>query len=280
MAGAGLNEGQKTIVRYVLYPSNPKITIDSFPWRTGDTAFVVYRGQSSDPKMKSSVGEGARNPLTIETTRGRPLSTSHELRDRILTFAKGYDATPPSGRVFQITLEPGVRFVDIPEERKSMNLEPESFQFLKDELLAQAAAESDETKKAALTAYAGKSVQDLRGLFFAYSLPENEVLVDPRNTVIEVSETPVEADSNVYGSRIKLVDGKPVFNEKGEKKRESFVKGTVKVPVYPTTLRSNPAGGRRRGYRGRTFRRKPMRRNKNGSRLARQSKRRRWNGHA
>lgn len=277
-AGAGNTEGQKTILRYVLNPSNPKITLDAFPWKTKPERFEnLYRGQSFNPKMKSSSPEGAMNALTIETTRNRPLSTSKELRDHIVTFAAGWDKTPPTGRIFKITLEPGVRFVDIQEEMGTMNLAPSAFEFLKGEIAAQAATLNGEAKEKALK-YSEQDAGVFRGNFFSIVARENEVLVDLRGTDVIVSPAAAQETYPVYATRNKKDErGQDIVVTKADgtprKVRETYDTGKREpVYVYATFVSLKPTKGGRRGSRGRTFRRKPMRRNKNGGRSTRKSK--------
>jgi hypothetical protein len=276
-AGAGNTEAQNTIIRYVLNPKNPAIKMDAFPWKTQSKRFEnLYRGQSFTPKMKSSAAEEAKNALTIETTRGRPLSTSKELRDHIVKFAAGWDQTPPTGRVFNITLEPNVQFVDIRKEMQTMNLEPSAFEFLKPEIAAQAEKLEGEAKVNALK-YAAQDTSAFRANFFINTSKENEVLVDLRNTEVMVSEFPAQETYPIYATRNKKdASGQEILVKKADgtskKVRETYDTGKqAPVLVYATFVRPKESKGGRR-LRGRTFRRKPMRRNKNGGRSTRKSK--------
>jgi hypothetical protein len=228
--------------------------------------------------MKSSSPEGAMNALTIETTRNRPLSTSKELRDHIVSFAAGWDQTPPTGRIFKITLEPGVRFVDIQEEMRTMNLAPSAFEFLKAEISAQAATLEGEAKEKALK-YSEQDADVFRGNFFSIVARENEVLVDLRGTDAMVSDFPKEETYPIYATRNKKdASGQDIVVKKADgtskKVRETYDTGKREpVLVYATFVSLKPTkGGRLRGSRGRTFRRKPRRRNKNGGRPTRKSK--------
>lgn len=330
MAGAGageFSEAQKNVIRYVVAMNSEFLDRTKLPWKVVVDDLVVYRGQSGKAEKKASIaGVEARTGwdriLTVFRDKPAQVSTSKQLNSHIMEFADGYLDTPPQGRLFQITVKRGVRYVDIDAERMAMGKlsdgsQDAKFQFIIDEAIphwereketliaaklakikgtktflnaldkatrqatdraaAEAAAEADAVVKATNQAktqhYSSASTKNIRDIFVRNTLREREVLLD------------------LAGTEFVRPDGSPESWAPGSETQAQYVKteekqtdGTYKqiisadtVPVYPTVLQPKPAGGRR--SRGRTFRRKPMRRNKNGSRLARQSKRRRWNGH-
>lgn len=254
----------RTIVRYVLNPASVKI--EDLPWKKccdeiiegRQVGFIVYRGQSENPKFTTA--RGKFDPTAIQTNLGRPLSTSKVLNLHIVSFAS------PNGRVFKIHVTPGVEYVDI---RKTVEAAKETID--NDEYFAEVL---EDLKKTSPNSVYVKGTADkppatpevLRTKFWKLVEKENEVIINPTGVYFR-SETTAKETWNRQGwaeddarQLIKIEDPVGVFHE---------------IEVYETGVFPVKAG-----RRGRTFRRSSRRRNKNGSRPTRKSKRHVRNRHA
>ena len=267
----------RPIVKYVLSPSSVKL--EDLPWKEccdetiGGTrvGFVVYRGQSG--ATASSIPRVGKTPMEIRLDFGRPLSTSTQLNQHIESFAA------PPGRIFLIHVTPGVRYVDI---RKTLR-DPKVGAFLDSyrDLFFKSIQDGFPVENRLKT----QSVSQVMGEFWRRIAKENEVILDPRDAEFRSELGPETWDrrdgskdpaivpavvEEVYTKPSKEKDpetGKPIHRP-GQKTGVTRV-----VDVYETGMFPKKKGGRR--LRGRTFRRKPMRRNKNGGRPTRKSKHRR-----
>jgi hypothetical protein len=253
-----------TLVRYVLSPATVKI--QDLPWKKcceetiegRQIGFVVYRGQSENPRFRTV--RGTFDPTAIQTNLGRPLSTSKILNMHIVSFA-----SPPNGRLFKIHVTPGVEYVDI---RKALDQARE--QIDTDEYFAKVLEELPATstyKKA--TADKPPATPDvLRTKFWNLVGKENEVILNPTGIYFRSEKSPKET-----------------WNRQGWSEDDARQIMTIEDPdgvshdieVYETGAFKKPEGA---GRCGRTFRRSSRRRNKNGGRLTRQSKRHVRNRHA
>jgi hypothetical protein len=251
----------RTIVRYVLNPAAVKI--EDLPWKKccdeiiegRQIGFVVYRGQSDNPKFRTV--RGTFDASAIQTNLGRPLSTSKVLNMHIVSFAS------PNGRLFKIHVTPGVEYVDI---RKAVEQARATID--NDEYFAKVLDELPETSvyKKGTADKPPATPEVLRKRFWELVAKENEVIINPTGVYFR-SETTAKETWNRQGWEeddarkiITIEDPVGVFHE---------------IEVYETGLFPVKAG-----RRGRTFRRSSRRRNKNGGRLTRQSKRHVRNRHA
>ena len=237
----------------------------------GPEGMVVWRGQGG--KIANVSGEG---PETLKIG-VRPVLATSRTPDSVLPYT-GADCC-----LFKITLKPGTRYLSVKdvatfEDRKTGELvlsvkwnilseiaaqckNPENWTgrwptpatpagMLKDEILARCTGRTV-TKKGASVTYP----------------PEDELMV----YFLEGSVTdPVELGTGAEGKKVYSVTYSPSPTPNPTP--------TPELGPVPESKEGVPAGGRRR--RGRTFRRKTLRRNKHGSRLARQSKHSVRNRHA
>jgi hypothetical protein len=246
----------RAIVRYVLAPRS--VSLDELPWETCCTptlsgsrvGFVVYRGQSR--AAHGAIPRIGSNPLEIRLDTGRPLSTSSKLNQHIESFAA------PPGRLFMIHVNPGTKYVNI---RKALNSSMNTDKYF-------------ETIKAGLPPGHGMknaTAGHIRGEFWRRVAKENEIIIDPRGVVFRNEMRPetwniADAITEAPLTEVNLKLTKTV--------KVGVPTGVTRpVEVYETGL--FPKSG---GRRGRTFRRKTLRRNKNGGRPTRQSKRHVRNG--
>lgn len=222
-------------------------TLDSLPWKTNASEFVVYRGQSGSVESKPGIPRVGSDATEIQTNFKRPISASKHLTATILRFS-----WPGPGRLFKIHVMPGVKYVSIPD------LVDETFNDLA--LFELGTAEGG---------YKMKTPAQLQGAFKDIVAKENEVLLKLDGVKFK---RPSGADETWKEAEIPLKfemglgkDGKPrkFHNDKGKYVTE------LDITLYETYLFPQTSG------RGRTFRRKPKRMNKNGRRSARQSLRRR-----
>ena len=149
----------RAVIRYVMNPSSDKFNPSVLKWETTTHKRVLYRGQC-DHSTKNIPRVG-NNPLEISLERGKPISTSENLTDKIRAFSCN-----PGGRLFEIHVVPGVRIAKLSDSIKGYTITPETFQFLRDELPAS-------------SAWKTKSPGELRTAFFARLGKEKEVLIDP-----------------------------------------------------------------------------------------------------
>lgn len=274
------------------------------PWKVLGEELVVYRGQSGKAEKKSSIaGAEARRGwdkiLSVFRDKPSQISTSKRLNTNILKFADGYNETPPQGRLFQIDVKPGVRYVDINAEadailkaidesqnhkfefiitesrphwvRESANLIAAKLEKIKATKAHGKKAPEEQlriaTEQAKTQHYSSKTPTYIRDMFAINSSREREVLLDLAGTEFVL---PDGAPETWVGdtTQVRYV----VEEEKQADGSRKEILSTGTVPVYPTILRPKASAG---GRRGRTFRRKPKRRDKNGGRPTRKSKPRR-----
>lgn len=253
----GDDAGLLAIVMYVLSPGSVKL--ENLPWKVCcDTiiegrkvGFVVYRGQSGNPKFFPQKLLNKINPYVIRTDIGRPLSTSTVLNKHIQSFAA------PPGRLFMIHVVPGIKYVDIQRELKEAGekVNDEFFQTIIDNLPATSKYKTGDP---------GKEIppvtpSGLRTSFLSRVEKENEIILNLTDAEFR-SETGDETWNREEAKKIIKIDISPGVTED--------------VEVYETGVFPKKEG------RGRTFRTKTLRRNKHGRRLTRQSKHRRRNRHA
>jgi hypothetical protein len=232
------------IIRQVMTPRSRFLDLSCLPWvvccepkRTLDgrtvkaVGFEVFRGQSSNTETKPGIPRVGVDPFEIRLIPGKAISTSTTLTPHIREFAA------PPGRMYLINVVPGVEYVSLREAvRKMGTIAKEDFDFLQKELPAG-------------HAYKDLSLQALWSVFFKLLITENEVLLKPSSGVFHAESGPETWD-----------------------REEAFVYVTMAttppetVRVYETGFYPNSAVGR-----GRTFRRKPRRKNKNGHRPTRKS---------
>lgn len=269
MAG-GEPPGIRAVVNYVLNPS--AVTLEQLPWKECCDAdiygkrlgFVVYRGQSKAPK--GNIPRLGDDPDKIRLDLGRPLSTSTQLNQHIESFAA------PRGRLFMIHVTPGVKYVDIRKEIKRVEISDAFFRSIQENL-----PEGHGLKT--------KTLAQVKGEFWRRVAKENEVILNPTDVFFRSETTPRETWNRM--DAWKEVDLKEVYEKSGKRIDQNTGEeieyktgeptGVIrKVNVYETGLWPLPKAGRR----GRTFRSKTLRRNKHGSRPARQSKHSVRNRHA
>ena len=263
-----MDDGIDAIVNYVLSPT--KVNITDFVWKKccdqviegRQVGFVVYRGQSIEPRFRTIKGRFNPNKArTIQTTLGRPLSTSTELNMHIISYAL------PDGRVFKIHVTPGVEYVDVVGELKKAEkegkLNDDYFQKVLDSLPVDGAyrkgkvdEKTGEVLREPITT--GKQMKEA---FWKLVAKENEVILNPTGIYFRSETDPEETWNNPDSWQTVKIESPPgVIND---------------IEVYETG-----AFPKKAGRRGRTFRRKARRLNKNGSRPTRKSKRHVRNGHA
>ena len=229
---------RKALIRYVL---SMKGNLEILPWTASAEEFVVYRGQSGSAESKPGIPRIGSSPLEVQNL-GQPISTSKYLTATILRYS-----WPKPGRLFKIHVKPGVKYVSIPD------LVDVSFDDLS--LFELDLGEGG---------YKTKTPAQLRGTFKDIVAKENEVLLKLNNTEFKtaagVPETWTEPEVPLKFDMGLGKDGKPrkFHNEEGK-----FVT-QLDITLYETYLFPKPSG------RGRTFRRKARRMNKNGRRSARQ----------
>jgi len=153
-------ERVKAVIRYVMNPSSDKFNPYALVWTTTPSRIVVYRGQCAQPTK--NIPRVGSNPFEISLAYGKPISTSRELTDKIREFS-----CKPSGRLFKISVVPGVRIADLRDSLKGYDVNTDAtFEFLRDELPPS-------------SAWKTKSLGQLRAAFFATLGKEKEVLLDP-----------------------------------------------------------------------------------------------------
>lgn len=258
------------VVKYVLSPT--KVNITELPWKKccekvmegRQVGFVVYRGQSVNPRFRTT--KSRADATAIQTNLGRPLSTSKELNMHVVSYSR------PDGRMFKIHVTPGVEYVDVVGELKKAEeegkLTNDYFQGVLETLPEDGAyrkGKVDETTGEVIREPITTGAQ-LKEAFQKLVAKENEVILNPTGLCFR-SETTDPETWNRQGWKeedarevIKIEDPPGVFND---------------VEVYETGAFPCKAG-----RRGRTFRRKARRLNKNGSRPTRKSKRHVRNRHA
>lgn len=254
----GDDAGLKAIVLYVLSPGS--VRLDGLPWKVCcDTViegrkvgFVVYRGQSGNPKFIPRKLLNKINPFVIRTDVGRPLSTSSVLNKHIQSFAA------PPGRLFMIHVVPGIKYVDILREleqaRARVNTD-EFFQQILDSLPSTSKYKIGDPEKGIPPA----TPAEVRASFWSRIEKENEIILNLTGAEFR-SETGDETWNREEAKKVVKIDISPGVTEDVE---------VYETGVFP-----------KQGGRGRTFRRKTLRRNKHGRRLTRQSKHRVRNRHA
>ena len=145
------------VIRRVMNPSSDKFKSVDLVWKITTAPLVVYRGQC-DHSTKNIPRVG-NNPLEISLERGKPISTSEKLTDKIRAFSCN-----PGGRLFEIHVVPGVKVAVLRESLRGYDVnKDEVFQFLKNDS----------------SAWKTKSLGQLRAAFFATLEQEKEVLLDP-----------------------------------------------------------------------------------------------------
>lgn len=255
----GDDVGIRAIIRYVLSPGS--VRLQDLPWKVccdtmiegRQVGFVVYRGQSGNPKFAPRRIADQINPYVIRTDVGRPLSTSTALNQHIQKFAA------PPGRMFMIHVVPGVRYVDILKEIETARSKIDTDEYF--DTILKSLPETSVYRKGVPNEDPEKVVppatpEVLRKSFWSRVAKENEVIL------------------NLTGSEFKSETGPETWNREEAKKvvKIEISPGvTEDVEVYETGVFP------RKGGRGRTYRTKTLRRNKHGRRLTRQSKHRRRN---
>ena len=250
--------GLRAIVLYVLSPGS--VRIDDLPWKVccdkiiegRKVGFVVYRGQSGNPKFFPKKLMNKIDPYAIRTDLGRPLSTSTVLNKHIQSFAA------PPGRLFMIHVVPGIKYVDIlrelEEARETVNTD-EFFQKIIDSLPGTSKYKTGDPEKGTPPA----TPSEIRSSFWSRIEKENEIILNLTGAEFR-SETGDETWNREEAKKVVKIDISPGVSEDVE---------VYETGIFPT-----------KGGRGRTFRTKTLRRNKHGRRLTRQSKHRRGNRHA
>jgi len=153
-------EHVKAVIRRVMTPSSDKFDLSALKWTTTTSPLVVYRGQCA--QTTKAIPRVGNSPLEISLQYGKPISTSRELTDKIRDFS----CKPPSGRLFQIHVVPGVRIAELRDSLREYNVDESTFQFLKDELPN-------------TSGYNKLSLKQIRAAFFGTLAKEQEVLLDP-----------------------------------------------------------------------------------------------------
>ena len=142
-------------------PSSDKFNPHALKWTATKSPIVLYRGQCGH--SSKNIPRVGSNPLEISLQYGKPVSTSRELTDKIRDFS----CKPPSGRLFQIHVVPGVLVADLRDSLNGYDVNNDAvFQFLKDELPT-------------TSLWKTKTLAQLRAAFFATLGKEKEVLLDP-----------------------------------------------------------------------------------------------------
>jgi hypothetical protein len=261
----------RAVIRYVLNPSSPAFKSAELPWkiccepRKFDGAVVsniVYRGQSGNPASKPGIPRvPGTDPMKIQLNLGKPISTSRKLSPIILKFA-----TPSPGRLFEIYVTPGVRYVSLKDAVGGGIEDPRAFEFLLLEL-----PDGSWYKKNNF------NPDQLRTVFNDLINTEDEVLLDPASGEFKTEDnTPETWDRPERVVKLQSLDehgNKKPFLDKTTGK---YVKD-LNINVYTAAMFPKAVGGRRgsRVIRGRTLRSHSKRRDKNGRRLAHKPKTRR-----
>jgi hypothetical protein len=153
-------ERVRAVIRYVMNPSSDKFNPSVLKWETTTHKRLLYRGQC-DHSTKNIPRVG-NNPLEISLERGKPISTSEKLTDKIRAFS-----CKPGGRLFEIHVVPGVKVAVLRESLRGYDVnKDEVFQFLSNELPDS-------------SAWKTHTLAQLRATFFRTLSSEREVLLDP-----------------------------------------------------------------------------------------------------
>ena len=259
----GDDAGLRAIVLYVLSPGS--VRLQQLPWKVccetviegRQVGFVVYRGQSGNPKFAPRRIADQINPYVIRTDVGRPLSTSTVLNKHIQKFAA------PPGRIFMIHVVPGVKYVDILKQVGEARSKIDTDEYFKDILENYIPADSV-YKKGVPSEDPEKSIppatpETLRKSFWERAGRENEIILNLTGTEFK-SETGPETWNREEAKKVIKIEISPGVTEDVE---------VYETGVFP-----------KKGGRGRTFRTKTLRRNKHGRRPTRKSKHRVRNCHA
>ena len=262
-----------TIVKYVLNPT--KVNITDLVWKKccdkviegRQIGFVVYRGQSVNPRFRTTKSKS--DATAIQTNLGRPLSTSKQLNMHIVSYSY------PDGRLFKIHVTPGIEYVDVVGELKKAEeegkLTNDYFQKVLETLPVDGAYRKGKVDKDGNVVVKPITTgEQMKEAFWKLVSKENEVILNPTDLCFR-SETTEKETWNRQGwaeddarQMIKIEDPPGVINE---------------IEVYETG--AFPCSKEKKaGRRGRTFRRKARRLNKNGSRPTRKSKHRVRHGNA
>ena len=237
--GASSCSELQMIIRQVMTPRSKHLDISCLPWVT-----CCAPDKVTGHVVGFEVFRGQSSNMAVKLGIPRVGKNPFEIQilpDRPLSTSKelnshilNFAASP--GRMFMINVVPGIDYVSIRDAIKKQTIVEEDFTFLYDEL-----PEGH--------AYKARSPEELRRGFFQLVYKENEVLLKPSSGVFSAEDGPETWDRKEAFRSIRVTksNGTP-----------------LDIEVYETGF--FPQKGR-----GRTFRTKPKRRNKNGRRFTHKS---------